>query len=135
MNVGTRIAYWVRSLGYRLDVPAFCRLQGHEIFLFPRISRPALELTQSPVHRFRGLFPRFPRGNRQGHEFGHILPPNAKVKNGRSYKFTLLLLGVDRDSITLQCTCTVRLTKCKPLPTFLCFSTNHHVAALELYLS
>jgi hypothetical protein len=71
-------------------------VQGQEIFLFSKTSRPALGTTQPPVGNgasFSGL--KWP-----GREVDHSPPPGAEVKNEWSCTFDLpiCLHGVDREN-------------------------------------
>jgi hypothetical protein len=77
--------------------------QGQEIFSYPKLSRPALGLTQAPIQWVPWFFP----GDKVlGHDIVHSPPSSAKVKTGWSYSSTppMYLYSMDRDNLILPFT-------------------------------
>jgi hypothetical protein len=71
---------------YGLDDREFDSRHGLGIFLFTTASRPALGPTQPPIQRVLGVLSFGVR--RPERETDHSPPPNAEIKNARSYTFT-----------------------------------------------
>jgi hypothetical protein len=69
------VSFWfpLPSFGYRLDDLAFDSQQWQDIYLFSRMSRLALGITQPAIQWV-------PRVKQLVHEADHILPSGAEAK-------------------------------------------------------
>jgi hypothetical protein len=104
-NMPAAKAESVYCLRYKLDGLQFDFLQGKEILLFSKTSKPALGPTQPSI-------PWVSRVKRTGHEVDCSFPSGGEVKNGWSYTSTTLtcLQGVGQGQLNLCIstnTCTI----------------------------
>jgi hypothetical protein len=75
---------------------------GQEIFLFFRMSRPAVLPSQPPIQWVLGFFPGV---ERPGREVNHSPPSSDDVKNEWSFTYTDLICfrSVDKENFILHC--------------------------------
>jgi len=80
-----------------MDDPGFKSWQGQESFLFSKMTRPLLELIQSPVQKAPQFFPRV---QQMGHQVDHSPSASTEIKNEQSYTSDpgVCLHSMDRDN-------------------------------------
>jgi hypothetical protein len=93
----------LRSQG-KPDEPGFKSSYGQEIFLFSKLSRPAMGQPSLPFNANRGSFPGV---KRLGCEVNHSSPSSAEVNNECSYISTALIChhGIEMENLSYLVRC------------------------------
>ena len=88
---------WATGWKTPSSIPVF----GPDIYLFTKISRPALKPNQRPVTWIPAVLSQLKQPRRKSY---HSPPPSAEVKNEWSYTSTppIRLHGVERANFTIQ---------------------------------